>query len=405
MDAKGPLDGIRVLELGAYLAGPFVGTLFAEMGADVIKVENPQGGDFMRRTGRPEWFAIEGRCKRSVAIDLGRPEGRSILLDLVKRADVLVENFRPGTLEKWGLAPEELWRVNPALVIVRISGFGQSGPYKGRPGYDGLAIAFSGLLSRIGYPELPHLPPPLPGVVLADYTAPLFAALGALAALRARDLDPNRRGQVVEIALYEAPLRFLGYLVAAYSRDGNLPEREGPFSPGAVPGGCYLCRDGRFLIVRVLDENQWLAFCRAIGRQDWANDHTLRSLEARAQRRQYIEKEVAAWAATMDSKEAERIFLDAGVVAGRVNTIADLLEDPHVQERGSLVKVCDPDLGELVVPRPVPRFSRTPSRVGRAPRLGEHTYEVLRDLLGYNDAQIAGLAASRVITGPGITGR
>lgn len=400
MTRGGPLSGLRVLELGAYLAGPFVGTLFAEFGADVIKVEDPVGGDFLRQIGRPEWFAVEGRGKRSIALDLRRPEGRDLLLRLVPAADVLVENFRPGTLEGWGLSPERLWGANPSLVIVRISGFGQTGPYRDRPGYDGLAIAFSGLLSLIGYPELPELPPPRPGVVLADYTAPLFAAFGALAALRAREADPQRRGQLVDMALYEAPLRFLGYLVTAYARTGHLPGREGTLSPGAVPGGCYLCRDGRFLTVRVISEAQWLAFCGVVGRQDWAQDERLRTLEGRLRHREEIEEGTAAWAAGLDSGEAEQALLQAGVVAGRVNTIADLLGDPHVTGRGNFVTIEDSTLGQVLVPAPVPRLSRTPGRAGRAPVLGEHTAQVLREVLGYDGFAIERLARSGVIAGP-----
>lgn len=402
MESQGPLAGLRVLELAHYIAGPFVGTVLAELGADVIKVEEPGRGDFLRRLGRPEWFAVEGRGKRSVALDLRRPEGRHLLLQLVQRADVLVENYRPGTLEGWGLGPERLWGVNPSLVVVRISGFGQTGPYRERPGYDGLAMAFSGALSLIGYPHLPTLPPPMPGVLLADYTAGLFAALGALAALRARDGDPQRRGQVVDMALYEAPLRFLAYLVTAYARTGEAPARGGGRSPVAVPGGCYFCRDGRFLIIRVLDETQWLAFCRAVGRDDWAQDESLALLEERQRRREEIEAATAAWAARLDSHEAERVLLQAGVVAGRVNTVAELLEDPHIQGRGNFVPVEDPVLGEVLVPSPVPRLSRTPGRVGRAPLLGEHTAQVLQEVLGYDQAKIAELARAGVVQGPGI---
>jgi crotonobetainyl-CoA:carnitine CoA-transferase CaiB-like acyl-CoA transferase len=402
METAEPLSGLRVLELGHYLAGPFVGTLFAELGAEVIKIEDPVRGDFMRQVGRPEWFAVEGRGKRSLAMDLRRPEGRDVLLRLVRVADVLVENFRPGTLEAWDLGPDRLWEANPSLVVVRISGFGQTGPYRDRPGYDGLALAFSGLLSLIGYPELPELPPPRPGVVLADYTAPLFAAFGALAALRARDAHPERRGQLVDMALYEAPLRFLGYLVTACARTGDVPGREGSLSPGAVPGGCYRCRDGKFLTVRVLDENQWLSFCRVVGREDWACDEDLRTLAGRMRRRLEVEEGTAAWAATVDSQQAERALLEAGVVAGRVNTVADLLEDPHVMERGNFVTVDDPRLGRILVPAPAPRLSGAPSRPGRAPLLGEHTAQILREVLGCDDSQIARLARAGVVAGPGL---
>jgi crotonobetainyl-CoA:carnitine CoA-transferase CaiB-like acyl-CoA transferase len=406
METAEPLSGLRVLELAHYLAGPFVGTLLAEFGAEVIKIEDPVRGDIMReivrQVGRPEWFAVEGRGKRSLALDLRRPEGRDVLLRLVRVADVLVENFRPGTLEAWDLGPDRLWEANPSLVVVRISGFGQTGPYRDRPGYDGLALAFSGLLSLTGYPELPELPPPRPGVPLADYTAPLFAAFGTLAALRARDAHPERRGQLVDMALYEAPLRFLGYLVTACARTGDVPGREGSLSPGAVPGGCYRCRDGRFLTVRVLDERQWLSFCEAIGRQDWAQDEDLRTLQGRWRRRKEVEDGTAAWAATVESRQAEQVLLKAGVVAGRVNTIADVLDEPHVKERGNFVPIDDPQLGRILVPAPVPRLSRTPGRAARAPLLGEHTAQILREVLAFDDSQIARLARAGVVAGPGL---
>lgn len=402
MTSAGPLSGLRVIEVGHYLAGPFVGTLFAGFGADVIKVEEPARGDFMRHIGEPVggtsvWFAVENGGKRSLALDLRRPEGLEVFVDLIRISDVLVENFRPSTLEGWGLGPERLWEENSSLIVVRVSGFGQDGPYRARPGYDGLAIAFSGLLSLIGYPDLPDLPPPRPGIVVADYVAPLFAAFGTMVALRAREADPGQRGQVVDMALYEAPLRLLAYHIARYYRTGELPQREGPYSPGAVPGGCYRCRDGGFIIVRVLDERQWHAFCAVIGMREWARDERYRTLEARMERRWEVEEATAAWAAQMEAAEAEKAMLAAGVVCGKVNTMADVCSDPHVKARGDLVIVDDPELGPLAVPAPVPRLTRTPGHARLAPRLGQHTEQVLKEVLGYDDERIHRLRRLQVI--------
>lgn len=399
---QGALSGVRVLELASYVAGPFAGALLGEFGAEVIKVEDPRGGAPMRRVGYGEggysyWFAVEGRNKRSITLDLRHPEGRRVFLELVALSDVVIENFRPGTLEERGLGDATLRSANPGLIVAHISGFGQDGPHRDRPGYDGLALAFSGVMSLIGDPERLDQPPLRPAIAIADYSAGLFTALGVLLALRARDGDPEHRGQTVELALYEPLLRMLGDFLPLYGRQGVVAGRQGHRSHAAVPSGCYRTLDGQWVVVRVVSDQQWGRFARAIGRPDWAEDGTLASVAGRLERREEIEAATAAWVAERRAEEVEELLLAAGIVAGRVNSIADLFDDPQVRWRGSIVWVDDPVIGALPVPNVVPRLERTPGRVGPAPRLGEANEYVYGELLGYPAAKIEQLRRQGVI--------
>jgi crotonobetainyl-CoA:carnitine CoA-transferase CaiB-like acyl-CoA transferase len=395
----GPLEGVRVIDAGTLIAGPFAATLLGEFGAEVIKVEEPARGDILRDTGplvngRSLWWAVEGRNKLSVTLDLRRTAGQQVLLDLAARADVVIENFRPGTFERWGLGEERLRAVNPSLVLVRTSGFGQTGPYREKGAIDRIAVAFSGLVSLTGYPDRPGL---RPGVSIADYTAGLFAAFGALLALRERDADPERRGQTVDTALYEPMLRFLEFSVPLFDRLGVVREREGNLSPAATPGNNYRCKDGHEVVIGVIGDAQWRRFALALGREDWLADPGLARQADRLRRRHELDAAAAEWAAAHTRDEALAVLEEAGVTCGPVLTIAEVIEDLHVRERGSLTRVTDPDVGEVLVPAPVPRLSRAPGRAGPAPRLGEHNDAVYRGLLGYSEEKLASLRAAGAV--------
>lgn len=394
----GALAGIRVLDLGTRIGAPFAATLLAELGADVIKVEHPRGGDFMRTIGPFEhgvslWFAVDGRGKRSLTLDLSRPEGQEILRRLADRADVLLENFQPGTLERWGLAPAELRRRNPRLVVSRTSVYGQEGPYRDRPGLDRNGIALGGLLGITGYPDRP---PVRPGIIVADYLTAVFNAVGVLAALLER--DRSGQGQEVEAALYESVLRVMEWTVAAFDRLGVVRDRTGNRLPNSAPLDNYETADGRFVCIAAAGDALFPRLCAAIGRPELARDPRFDTLERRAARGDELNGIVAAWCRERTLAEIERVMVEHEVPVGGVLRIDEILEDPQVRARGSVVAVDDPVLGAVRQQAPVPRLDRTPLRVpSGAPTLGQHTDEILRELLGMDAARIASLREAGVV--------
>jgi formyl-CoA transferase len=394
----GALDGIRVIDLGTRIGAPFAATLLGELGAEVVKVEQPGTGDFLRTIGPFDggvslFFAVEGRGKRSVTIDLSSPEGQDLLRRLVPHADVLVENFQPGTLERWNLAPSSLRRINPRLVVARVSVYGEDGPYRDRPGLDRNAIALGGLLGVTGHADRP---PVRPGVVIGDYLGALFTTIGVLAGLleRAR----SGEGQGVEVALYESVLRVMEWTVAAYDRLGVVRERTGNRLPNSAPLDNYASADGRFVCVVAAGDALFSRLARAIAREDLLEDPRFDTLEHRAAHGEEINRVVAEWCAARPAREIEETLLEAGVPVSRIFSVADLAADEHVAARGSLISVEDPTLGAVRQQGPVPRLDRTPLRVhGGAPRLGEHTDEVLRGLLGLGEEEIDRLRREGVI--------
>ena len=396
--APGALDGIRVLDLGTRIGAPFAATLLGELGADVIKIEQPGTGDFLRTIppfdGEVSLFwAVEGRGKRSVTIDLSKRGGQDLLRRLVPHVDVLVENFQPGTLERWKLAPTDLRALNPRLVVSRVSVYGQDGPYRDRPGLDRNGIALGGLLGITGYPESP---PVRPGVIIADYLTALFNTVGILAALveRAR----SGEGQQVELALYESVLRVMEWTVAAYDRLGIVRERTGNRLPNSAPLDNYETADGRFVCIAAAGDVLFPRLCRAIGREDLPNDPRFSTLERRASNAEAINDHVAAWCREHSLEEIERILIANQVPVSGVFTIEEIVADPQVRAREAVIAVEDPVLGPIRQQAPVPRLDRTPLRVpSGAPRLGEHTEEVLRELLGMDDVAIDALRSDRVI--------
>lgn len=399
---SGPLEGLRVLDLGTRIAAPFCAGLLGEMGADVVKIEQPGTGDFMREIGpfvevpgQPPhslFWAVEGRGRRSVTLDLRHPEGQDLLRRLAATADVVVENFRPGTLERWNIGPADL---DPRLVVVRISTFGQDGPYARRPGLDRLGIGYGGLLNLTGYPDRP---PVRVGVTISDYLTGVFAAQAATAALYARDARRSGRGAVIDAALYGAVLRILEWVVPAYDRLGIVREREGNRLANSAPLDNYPTADGRYVCVVAGSDANFARLCRAMGRPDLLDDPRFTKLADRAAHGDEINGIVAGWTRRHTAAEVEEACVACDVPVATAYTAADMFADPHFAARGDLVTVDDPTAGPMRQQAPYPRFVGRPvDPPPGAPRLGEHTREVLGDLLGLGEDELDALREAGVI--------
>jgi formyl-CoA transferase len=392
------LQGLRVVELGTLIAGPFAGRIFAEFGADVIKIEPPGSGDPLRKwrklhQGTSLWWLAQARNKRSLAADLRRKEGQEIARALARRADVVIENFRPGTLEKWGLAYEELARENPGLVLVRLSGYGQSGPYRDRPGFGAIGEAMGGLRYTTGHPDRP---PARTGVSLGDSLAALYAVIGALIALRHRDVNGGR-GQVVDVALYEAVFGMLESTLPEYGMTGYVRERSGGALPGITPSNTYRCGDGAWVVIGGNADAIFKRLMRAVGREDLAGDPALADNAGRNARAAELDAAIEAWTSRRPLDEVLAALEQAEVPAGRIYSIADIVRDAQYQARGMIERARLPSGEEVLLPGIVPKLSAAPG-VTRwlGPRLGEHTAQVLREL-GYGEEQVRGLRAKGVI--------
>ncbi len=399
--APRPLDGVRVLDVGNFLAGPYAGTIMAEFGAEVIKIEHPQGGDPMRRygttTARPDatlkWLS-ESRNKRSVTCDLRQPEGVELLLKLVAKSDILIENFRPEAMESWGLGWEVLRAANPRLVMLRVTGYGQTGPYRRRAGFAHIAQAFGGLNYLCGFPgESPVLPGTVP---LGDYVASLFGAIGTLIALR--HAEETGRGQIVDVGIYEAIFRILEEIAAAYGLHGVVREREGSGSFVACPHGHFRTRDDRWVAIACTTDKMFERFAAAMGRPELAAPEVYGDQRKRLAAREAVDALVTEWVASLDRSEVLARCLAEEVPAGKVNSIADIFEDEHFAARGNLERRVAEGLGEVVVPGVVPRLSATPGRIDAlGPTLGDATIAVLTELLQLDAARIGALRDKRII--------
>ena len=389
-ELRPPLDGVLVINAGQILAAPFCSTILAEFGADVIKLERPA-------TGEPNHGSIsyvqENRSQRGVTCNLQDPRGQGLFRELCARADVLVENFRPGTLEKLEIGPERLRERNPGLVVVRVSGYGQTGPYRERAGFDRVALGFAGMTYTTGASDGP---PVRPGYMVADYSAGVFAAFGALAALRARDL--NGVGQDVDVALYEAIWKQSGAHAANYHRSGEDRERSGNYFPGVVPAEQFPTSDGHFLIINATTQGTFERLCAAMEQPELLTDARFAEHGERRANYEPLHRIVGEWVRTL-TLEAVQARLDAyGVPATKVYATSDIVADPHYAAREQIVEVPSEQHGTLPQPGIVPRLSKTPGRVRhRAPTLGEHNQEVYGGMLGLSDAELADLAAEGVI--------
>jgi crotonobetainyl-CoA:carnitine CoA-transferase CaiB-like acyl-CoA transferase len=397
----GPLEGVRVLELGQLIAGPLAGRMLADFGAQVIKVEPPGTGDPMREwglnrfEGRGLWWPLQSRNKTLVTLDLRQRRGRELLLQLAGLADVLVENFRPGTLERWGLGPEQLHEANPGLVIARVSGYGQTGPYAQRAGFASVGEAMGGLRYLNGYPGQV---PPRPGVSLGDSLAAMFAVQGVLMALYQRDVRGGR-GQVVDASILESCFAMLDSTVPEFGKLGVVREPQGSRIGSAVPSNVYTSRDGKYLAVAANADNIFRRLCEAIDRPELADDERYATHWARFEHVDELDSIIAAWVGEHDAAEADRILNEAGVVCGPVYSIADIFKDPHYRAREMLVTMRDEVLGEVVVPGLVPKLSETPGQLRHAGswQLGRDNRDIYIGLLGLDERQLSELAAEGVI--------
>ena len=396
MASAGPLEGLVVVEAGQLIAGPFCGQLLGDMGATVIKIEPPGVGDPMRAWGRgaPVWWEVIARNKRSVSIDLRKAEGQDLARRLIEGADILIENFRPGTLEGWGLAPERLHQTHPGLIVVRMSGYGQTGPYADRAGFGGIGEAMGGWRNIVGEPDRP---PSRMGVSIGDTLAATYGCLGALAALRHR--DRTGQGQVVDSALYEAVLTAMESLVPEYVATGQSRERSGAILPGIAPSNVYPCRDGEYLI-GANGEGVFRRLCEAMGRPELVIDPRYADHTSRGANQAELDALIGDWTRTLAVEELEALMLKHGVPAGRIYKPADMLADPHFAAREAIVEMADhPRWPGLKMQNVFPKLSATPGSVRTiAPQsVGQDNQEILGSRLGLDEETLARLQAAGVI--------
>jgi crotonobetainyl-CoA:carnitine CoA-transferase CaiB-like acyl-CoA transferase len=397
MNATRPLAGLKVLELGALIAGPFCAKVLAEFGAEVIKIEPPGQGDPLRKwryvkDGTSVWWHVQSRGKQSVALDLRKPEGQAIARKLALAADIVVENFRPGTMEEWGLGYDALAALNPGLVMVRISGYGQTGPYRERPGFGVIGEAMGGLRHVTGTPDRP---PSRTGISIGDTLSALYGVIGAMMALESR--RKTGRGQVVDVALYESVFSVMESMLPEYDAFGAVRERTGSILPGIAPTSAYRCNDGSHVLIAANGDSIFKRLCRAMGRADLANDASLAHNDGRAAKQAWLDDEIEAWTTTRAPAEILAALEAADVPASKIYTISDIAADPHYAARQMIRQIKLTDGSTLRVPGIVPKLSVTPGDFdGGGPALGEHTETVLRDL-GYDAAAIAELRRLGVI--------
>jgi formyl-CoA transferase len=395
------LDGLKVLELGQLIAGPFAAKTLADFGAEVIKIEPPGTGDPLRqwrllKDGTSVWWQVQSRNKRSLALDLRQSEAQDIVRRLATECDVLIENFRPGAMEGWGLGPHELQRLNPRLIMLRVSGYGQTGPYRDRPGFGVVAEAMGGLRHLTAEPG--HVPVRV-GVSMGDTLAALHGVIGILLALQHR--HRTGEGQVIDVALYEAVFNCMESLLPEYSAFGAVREPGGSALPGIAPSNAYRCQDGAYALVAGNGDSIFKRLMGVIGRPDLAADPALAHNAGRVLRVDELDAAIGQWAAALPVTAVLAALDAASVPAGRIYTVADIAADPHYQARGMLAQVAMDDGSALTVPGFVPKLSRTPGKHQRnAPALGQDTDAVLREI-GLSTAQIEALQARGIVAGSG----
>ncbi len=399
--ATKPLAGVRVIEMGQLLAGPFCARILAEFGAEVIKIEPPKKGDPLRvwravldETKTSLWWYVQSRNKKSITLDMNHPQASGLVKQLVGKADVLLENFKPGTMEKWGLGWDEVQKINPALVMTRVSGWGQTGPYKDKAGYGSIGESMGGIRYITGYPDRP---PVRAGISLGDSLAGMWGALGTLMAIYHRDARGGK-GQLVDVALNEAVFALMEGMLPEYDKLGIIRERTGAAMPGISPSNTYKCKDGVYMVIAGNGDSVFKRFMNAIGRQDLADDLRFANNNDRVRHDHILDEAIAAWTSQYTYDEAFELLSKADVPVGPIYTIADIAEDPHYQARGMIQEFTLPGIGTMKIPGIMPRLSETPGNTEwLGPKLGEHNKEIYCDLLGVEEAQLVEWEASGLI--------
>ena len=401
-DAKlsdGALAGLRVIEMGSLIAGPFCGQILGDFGAEVIKLEDPKTGDPMRQWGRSlpkglsPWWPVIGRNKKSVTVDLRKPEGQELARALIAKADVVIENFRPGALEKWGLGYEALSAGNPGLIMARISGYGQTGPYSNRAGYGLIGEAMGGLRYITGEPDRP---PARAGISIGDSLTAMHAVMGITMALHAR--QRTGRGQVIDAALYESVLGVMENLVTEYDLTGYIRERSGSILPGIAPSNVYPCAADEMILIGGNGDNVFARLCEAMGRPELASDPRFVDHAARGRNQTELDVLIADWTRGFTLNDLLALLEAKGVPCGRIYRAPDMLQDPQFAARETIVETEHPVFGKIKMQNAFPKLSETPGRVRwPGPTLGQHTDEVLADVAGYDRGTIDRLRADGVI--------
>lgn len=400
INSFGPVAGLKVLDLSTIVAGGTATSLMADFGAEVVKVERPGAGDPLRNWGPfvdgvSLWWKVHSRSKKSVTLDLRMPKGQRVLKEMAARADVLVEGFRPGTLERWGLGPEDLARDNPRLVVVRFSGFGQTGPYKDRPGFGTVAECMSGIIAMTGFPDTPPVLPPVP---MADEVAGVFGAMATMMALYHRDALGGGKGQVIDVSLFEPLFRLCIPHVTIYDLLKIVRERVGNDFPDAAPRSLYRTGDGRWLGLSATSQATWEDLVRAMDLPGLLDDPQFQDNASRMAHREELNVVLQDWIGSRSVQEVMDVLIPAGGVVGPVYDVAQIVEDPHYRAREDILDIDDPELGRTRMLGIVPKFSETPGGVSHAgPRLGEHNGQVYGSWLGYDEGTLGRLAAGGVI--------
>ena len=386
-----PLSKLKVIEMGQLIAGPFAAKTLADFGADVIKIEPPKVGDALRKwrllkDGTSIWWQVQSRNKRSLSLDLKEPEAQNIVRTLAKEADVLIENFRPGTLEAWGLDPKDLLEINPKLIVLRISGYGQTGPYRDKPGFGVVAEAMGGLRHLTAEPGRV---PVRVGISIGDTLASLHGVIGILLALQER--HNSGKGQIIDIALYEAVFNCMESLLPEYSAFGEVRQAAGSALPGIAPTNAYQCADGGYVLVAGNGDSIFKRLMTVIGREDLGKDPQLENNDGRVKRVAELDQAIGEWTKTVSTSKALEALDSVAVPAGRIYTVADIANDPHYKARGNIQTIQMKDGSKLDVPGVIPKLSRTPGSIKTlAPDIGQNTDEILKSI-GLSDAQVISL--------------
>ena len=397
--SNGPLTGLRVIEMGQLIAGPFCAQLMGDFGAEIIKVEDPDKGDPMRgwgqvkKDGQSLWWPVIARNKKSVTLNLRDPKGQQMARDLIAKSDVLIENFRPGTMEKWGLGYDALSAINPGLVMIRMSGYGQTGPYATRAGYGGIGEAMGGMRYVVGDPDRP---PPRVGISIGDSLAATYGCLGGIMALLVK--EKTGRGQVVDSALYEAVLAVMESLVSEYDQTGYVRERNGPILPGLAPSSIYPTKDGQLVLIAANQDTVFKRLAAAMGKPEMASDPKYATHNARAEVQLPLDKLVGEWSQQYDADPLLELLEKHGVPAGKTYRAPEMLADAHFKARESITRIAHPLFGNIAMQNVTPRLSETPGKINACgPTLGEHNAEIYGKVLGLDAAKLAELKAAKLI--------